>query len=113
MFRYSEKPLNDVPRTRIRTLILTAIVLIAIFNGADVVTTHFVLAHKGVEVNPLSSVLLSNNALLWVKLTLVGLAALLALRLRPTIGLLVVSWFVAGAYATAVLSNALILRLTG
>jgi hypothetical protein len=113
VFRYSQKPLNDVPRARIRSLTITAIVLIAVFNGADVVTTHFVLAHKGVEVNPLSSALLSNNSLLWVKLTLVGLAAVLALRLRPTIGLLLASWFVAGAYATAVLSNALILRLTG
>lgn len=103
---------TDVPRPLVRTLTIIAICLVAVLNIGDVITTHLVIARQGVEANPLAGALLSNGALLWVKLGLVALAALGAVRNPPRVGVLLLSWFVAGVYATAVLSNALLLRLT-
>lgn len=107
-----EAPREAVPRATVRKLTVVAIVLIALLNGADVLTTRLVIARSGVEANPLAGVLLSNGALLWVKLIIVALAALVAVRIAPRLGVLLMAWFVAGVYATAVLSNVLILRLT-
>lgn len=101
-----------VPRHAIRRATIVAIVLIGLLNVADVFTTHLVLDRRGVEANPLAGALLSSGALLWVKLAMVVAAAVVALRIRPRLGVLLLAWFVAGVYATAVLSNLLVLRLT-
>lgn len=103
---------EPVPSRTIRTLTIVALTIVAALNVADVLTTHIVLQRSGVEANPLAGVLLSSGTLLWVKLVLVALALLIALRIRPRMGVLVLAWFVAGLYATAVLSNLLIIRLT-
>ncbi len=100
-----------VPRRSIRRLTLLGIAAVGLLNIADDITTHLLLSHRAVEANPLASVLLSSGSLLWVKLTVVVLAALVALRIPPKVGVLLLAWFVAGVYAAAVLSNALILRL--
>lgn len=107
-----EAPREAIPRATIRRLTVVGIALIALLNGADVFTTRLVIARSGVEANPLAGVLLSNGVLLWVKLVIVALAALVAVRIGPRLGVLLMAWFVAGVYATAVLSNVLILRLT-
>ena len=104
--------MSDVPRHLVRNLTLVALVAIAVFNVGDVITTHMLLNRRAIEANPLASTLVGSGVLLWVKLALVFLALLITLRLRPRMGLLVFAWFVAGIYATAVLSNALILRIT-
>ena len=96
----------------VRRLTLVAIAVVGLLNVADVVTTHLVLSRSGVEANPLAGALLSGGTLLWVKLALVALAALVAVRIPPKLGVLLLAWFAAGVYATAVVSNLLIIRLT-
>ncbi len=96
---------------RVRTVTLAAIALLAALNVADVATTHMLMAHRGVEANPLASILLTSQTLLWVKLAIVGVLALRVLRSRPRLGLMGAACFAAGIYATAVLSNLLVLHL--
>ena len=85
---------------------MAALVALAFLNGADVVTTHLLLGHRGVEANPLSSLLLASRSLLWVKLGILGLLGLRVLNSRPRLGVMG-----AACYATAVLSNLLVLHL--
>ncbi len=103
---------GDISRALIRRLTIVAIILVALLNVGDVITTHLVLARNGVEANPIASALLGHGSLAWVKLVLVVLAGFVALKAPPRVGVLLLAWFVAGVYATAVLSNALLLRLT-
>ncbi|MDA8291667.1 MAG: DUF5658 family protein [Actinomycetota bacterium] len=102
---------EDDRMDRVRAVTLAAIALLAALNVADVVTTRVLVAHRGVEANPLASVLLTNQTLLWVKLAIVGLLGLRALRGRPRVGIMGAACFAAGIYATAVLSNLLVLHL--
>lgn len=96
---------------RVRAATLAALVALALLNGADVVTTHLLLGHRGVEANPLSSLLLASQSLLWVKLGILGLLGVKVLNSRPRLGVMGVACFAAGIYATAVLSNLLVLNL--
>jgi hypothetical protein len=80
-------------------------------NGADVVTTHMLLAHGAVEANPLSSVLLASASLLWVKLAVLGALGAMVIRRPPRFGVMAVVCVTLGMYATAVLSNLLILNM--
>jgi hypothetical protein len=90
---------------------LAAIGALAILNGADVVTTHMLLAHRAVEANPLSSILLAAQSLLWVKLAILGLLGVKVINSRPRLGVMGAACFAVGIYATAVLSNLLVLHL--
>jgi hypothetical protein len=90
---------------------LLAIGALAVLNGADVVTTHMLLAHRAVEANPLSSILLASSSLLWVKLALLFVLGTKVLNSRPRLGVMGATCFAAGIYATAVLSNLLVLHL--
>jgi hypothetical protein len=96
---------------RVRTVTLIAVAALVVLNGADVVTTHLVMAHRGVEANPLSSFLLGSASLLWVKLALLFLLGAKVLNSRPRLGVMAATCFAAGIYATAVLSNILVLHL--
>jgi hypothetical protein len=96
---------------RVRAVTLGAVGLLAALNVADVVTTHLLISHRGVEANPLASILLTSQTLLWVKLAIVGLLGLRVLRSRPRLGLMGAACFASGIYATAVLSNLLVLHL--
>lgn len=98
---------------RVRAVTLAALVALAFLNGADVVTTRLLLGHRGVEANPLSSLLLASQSLLWVKLGILGLLGLKVLNSRPRLGVMGAACFAAGIYATAVLSNLLVLHLAG
>lgn len=96
---------------RVRLVTLIAIGALAVLNGADVVTTHMLLAHRAVEANPLSSLLLASRALLWFKLGVLALLGLKVVYSRPRLGVMGVACFAAGIYATAVISNLLVLHL--
>ncbi len=97
--------------TRVHWVTLFAIGALAVLNGADVVTTHMLLAHRAVEANPLSSILLATQSLLWVKLAILALLGLKVVHSRPRLGVMGAACFAVGIYATAVLSNLLVLHL--
>ena len=85
------------------------VVLLGLFNLADVVLTRYGLAHGAVEANPLARHMLSGGR---VELAKVVLIALLCLRIehrRPTFAMAVACWAAVGAYAMAVFSNAIVL----
>lgn len=90
---------------------MAAIGVLVVLNGADVVTTHMLMAHHGMEANPLSSLLLASQSLLWVKLGILAMLGLKVVRSRPRLGVMGAACFAAGIYATAVLSNLLVLHL--
>ena len=96
---------------RVRMVTLLAVGALVVLNGADVITTHMVMAHRGVETNPLSSLLITSASLLWVKLALLFLLGAKVLNSRPRLGVMAATCFAAGIYATAVLSNLLVLHL--
>jgi hypothetical protein len=108
---YSGRQLSGVLAARVRAVTLGALVVLALLNGADVVTTHLLLGHRGVEANPLSALLLASQSLLWVKLGILGVLGLKVLNSRPRLGVMGAACFAAGIYATAVLSNLLVLHL--
>lgn len=103
--------LSGVVGDRVRIVTLVAIGALVVFNGADVVTTHMLLAHRGVEANPLSSLLLASQSLLWTKLAILAVLGARVVHGRPRLGVMGVACFAAGIYATAVISNLLVLHL--
>jgi hypothetical protein len=96
---------------RVRTVTLLAIGALVVLNGADVVTTHMLLQHSGVEADPLSALLLASRSLLWAKLIVLGLLGVKVIHSRPRLGVMGAACFAAGIYATAVLSNILVLHI--
>ena len=98
-------------QSRLRLITLLGVGGLVVLNGADVVTTHLLLAHGAVEANPLSSVLLAGASLLWVKLAILGALGVMVIRHRPRFGVMAVVFVALGMYATAVLSNLLILNI--
>lgn len=111
LHRTSPSTLSGPVGERVKTVTLIAIAVLVLLNVADVVTTHMLLAHRGVEANPLSAVLLASQSLLWVKLGILGLLGLKVAYSRPRLGVMGVACFAAGIYATAVISNLLVLHL--
>jgi hypothetical protein len=96
---------------RLRLITLGGVAGLIVLNGADVVTTHLLLVHGAQEANPLSSVLLASSSLLWVKLAILGALGVMVIRHRPRFGVMAAVFVTLGMYATAVLSNLLILNL--
>lgn len=109
----SRSRLSGVIGDRVRIVTLLAVGALVVFNGADVVTTHMLLAHRAVEANPLSSLLLASQSLLWVKLAILAVLGLKVVSSRPRLGVMGAACFAAGIYATAVISNLLVLHLAG
>lgn len=103
--------LSGVVGDRVRVVTMLALAALVLLNGADVVTTHMLLAHRAVEANPLSSLLLASQSLLWVKLGILAVLGLKVVSSRPRIGIMAAACFAAGIYATAVISNLLVLHL--
>jgi hypothetical protein len=98
-------------QSRLRLITLFGVGGLVVLNGADVVTTHLLLSHGAVEANPLSSVLLASASLLWVKLAILGALGVMVIRHRPRFGVTAFVFVALGMYATAVLSNLLILNI--
>lgn len=109
--RTSQFGLSGPVGERVKMVTLVAIGVLAVLNGADVVTTHMLLAHRAVEANPLSALLLASQSLLWVKLAILALLGLKVAYSRPRLGVMGAACFAAGIYATAVISNLLVLHL--
>lgn len=109
--RASRSWLSGSVATRVHWVTLVAVGALAVLNGADVVTTHMLLAHRAVEANPLSSILLASQSLLWVKLALLTLLGFKVINGRPRLGVMGAACFATGIYATAVLSNLLVIHL--
>lgn len=107
----SRFPLSGGVADRVRRVTLIAIAALVVLNVADVVTTRMLLAHRGVEANPLSALLLASQSLLWVKLGVLALLGLKVVYSRPRLGVMGTACFAAGIYATAVISNLLVLHL--
>lgn len=100
---------------RIKRFSVVGVVLLALLNAADAVTTKLLLQHvpagSAHEANPLAGLFLGGQDLLMVKLAIVALLGMAVLRDRPRLGLLIGVSVVTGFYLTAVLSNLLILRM--
>jgi hypothetical protein len=90
---------------------VAALALLVVLSGADVATTHLLLARGAVEANPLAGLLIAKSALLWAKLGIIAVLGVFVLQGRPRIGVMAGAWLVCGLYAAAVLSNILILRM--
>lgn len=105
---------SEVIGRRVRQLTVVGIVALAVLNGADTVTTRWLLTHApagAVEANPLAKILLASGSLLAVKLAVIAALGVAVLRDRPKLGLLAGTWLASGLYLAAVLSNILILRM--
>ncbi len=109
----SSTAVSDVAASRIRIVTLVALGALAMLNIADVATTHMLLAHRAIEANPLAQLLLSSQNILWVKLCIVALLIARVARSRGRLGTMAATCFAAGIYATAVLSNLLVLHAAG
>lgn len=84
---------------------LTALVLLAALNVADVVLTRLLLARGAVELNPFADRLLASNATTIVKLGIVALLYVHFLRHGPRLAVVCFMWFVAGVYMFVVAVN--------
>lgn len=100
-----------VPLARVRSVTLVAVLALAVLNVADVLTTRLILAHGAVEADPLSALLLQGGALLWAKVLILAALFVAVLTRRPRVGVMALACGAAGMYATAVVSNLLILRM--
>jgi hypothetical protein len=75
--------------------------LLLALNGADLLTTHALLARGGVELNPVGRVLISHGALGQAKLA-VPIAAGLLLVVRPRRWITNALWYIAGIYTAVI-----------
>lgn len=89
-----------------------AALIIVVCQLGDVLSTHALLGAGGVEANPLAKFLLAWG---WLGVAKIGLAALLCVRfgLRRAVplGIVAMTWAVAGFYVAVVVGNLLTLRL--
>lgn len=101
---------------RLKRTAVGGIVLLALLNAADAVTTKLVLGATpsgATEANPLAQLLLSGGTprLLLTKMAIIALLGMSILRHRPRLGITIGVWLACGLYVAAVLSNILILRM--
>lgn len=101
---------------RLKQVAMAGIVILALLNAADAVTTNLVLRGLpagATEANPLANVLLAGGTprLLLAKMVIIALLGMSILRRRPRLGITIGVWLACGLYVTAVLSNILILRM--
>lgn len=90
------------PIGELRRAGLTALVLLAMLNVADVVITRLLLSRGGVELNPLADRLLASNTTLLAKLALVVALTLHFLRHGPRLPVVCLMWLVCGVYMCVV-----------
>jgi hypothetical protein len=108
---FTEQKVRNYFRAReIRRISIGAVYATIVLNGMDVVSTHFLLQHGGTELNPLSALMLQDNILLPVKLGMLLAFGVSVIYHRGRLSVMAVTCGLAGLYATAVLSNVLLLR---
>lgn len=91
---------------------MIAVIWLIVLNAGDYVTTKMLLTGGAAEANPLAGALLASGYLFWVKMGVLCVLGIGAISIPPRMGVMVLAWFVAGLYAAAVISNALLLQLT-
>lgn len=96
---------EHVPHGELQRAAVTALVLLAVLNVADVVLTELLLGRGGVEMNPIAEAFLASNAALVAKLAVVALLAVRFVRHGPRIITLCALWLVVGVYAFVVVLN--------
>lgn len=97
------QPLPD--GRELRRAALAGIVLLALLNVADVVTTELMLARGGIELNPIADYLIGSNTALVAKLALVVMLAVHVIRRGPRVITLCLLWLVTGMYVMVVIVN--------
>ena len=93
---------NEAASAELRRAGLTAIVLLAMLNVADVVITRLLLARDGVELNPVADRLLASNLALVTKLGIVAALAIHFVRNGPRLSTVALMWLVTGIYVCVV-----------
>lgn len=94
-----------IESAEIRRAGLTAVLLLALLNVADVVLTELLLHRGAVELNPIAEPFLRSESMLWVKLAIVALLGLDFLFRRPRLTTFCLLWLVTGYYLCVVVLN--------
>lgn len=102
--------------SRLKRTAVAGVVVLAVLNAVDAVTTHLVLNATpagATEANPLAQLLISGGTprLLPTKMAIIALLGVSVLRHRPRLGITIGMWLACGLYLAAVISNILILRM--
>lgn len=92
-------------RREFRRAGLTAIVVLAALNIADVVLTELLLARGAIELNPVAQPFLETHSMLALKLLVVAVLALDFVYRRPRVTSLCLLWLVTGFYLCVVIMN--------
>lgn len=92
-----------------RLALISAAGALVVFQVADVVTTHRLLATGYHELNPLAGLLITAGWLLVAKLALSTGLLVRFTQVRPSVPMVCATWMVVGAYFAIALGNALAL----
>jgi len=98
---------------RIGVALVAALVVLAVLNVADIITTHIDLAmaaqhgRRLVEGNPIASVLPPNGRVEAVKIALLAALGWRVFRRPPSVQLLVATWATVAVYVFTVANNVL------
>lgn len=93
---------RGAPSVELRRAGLTALALLAMLNIADVVITRLLLAHGGIELNPVADRLLASNLALVAKLAVVAALTFHFVRHGPRLSAICLMWLVTGIYVCVV-----------
>jgi hypothetical protein len=96
-------PVGDA--AELRRAAFAGLVLLVLFNVADVVLTEMLLRRGGLELNPVADYLLSSRLALVVKLIIVGALFVDVWRRGIRVITLCLLWLVVGVYFTVVVVN--------
>ena len=104
---------EHVPHGELQRAALTALVLLAVLNVADIVLTELLLSRGGIEMNPIADALLASNGALLAKLALVVLLGVRFARHGARVITLCFLWLVVGVYVFVVVLNGVQLVAAG
>lgn len=104
--------LRDPPAKPDRTVAIArwaGLIMLALLQIADLVTTKLAIHGGAIEANPISRALIAHGAINGAKFGALALLALSIAKSRPRVITAVAIWFVAGVYSMIVFSNLLVL----
>jgi hypothetical protein len=93
----------------VRSFRIWAVGILAILNVADLITTRMFLDRGFQEGNGLSSALLQNGTMPWLKTAILVGLGWSAVKAPPKLGATCAMWFVTGLYAMVITVNTLAL----
>jgi hypothetical protein len=85
------------------------LLVLALLQVADLVTTKFAIHGGAIEANPISRALIAHGAINAAKFGALALLAFSTAKSRPRVITAVAIWFVAGIYSMIVFSNLLVI----